>query len=119
MTDCAMDAVDKLELTIKYDVKEWLTPTIATLIRRDKPMGIEDVKKIGINNVLKIASIRECLHYNDRSISTGWRVKERSAVPGGNSSLDNKIIREIQEAFGGAPEVEAEDELMLRWYLDE
>ncbi len=78
-----VEAALKLELGLRYDVKQWLMPTIEDLVRREEPMGTEDIKRIGIENVLKIAALRECLHYGvtrTNSNSKGWSVRERGQI---------------------------------------
>jgi hypothetical protein len=44
----------------KFNVEDFLFVGVETLIRRAKPLDAEDVRRIGIAEVLKIASIREC-----------------------------------------------------------
>jgi len=42
-----------------YRVDEWVVESIQDFTRRRKPMDMDDVEAIGIENVLKIASLRE------------------------------------------------------------
>jgi hypothetical protein len=53
-----------LNLGQEYRVDEWVIASIVFFIKRKEPMGLNDVEIIGIENVLKIASLREsCVQY--------------------------------------------------------
>lgn len=97
-----VEAALKLELGLKYDVKEWLVPTIEELVRREKPMGTEDIEKIGIDNVLKIAALRESLHYgyeSHRNHNRTWFVRQRGLVENGNG-IDIEVTKNIRVSLG-------------------
>ena len=49
-----------LSLGQRYRVDEWVIAAVTFLITRVEPMGLIDVEAIGIENTLKIASLREC-----------------------------------------------------------
>ncbi|KAF8161479.1 hypothetical protein B0H34DRAFT_701115 [Crassisporium funariophilum] len=44
----------------RYHVDDWVIAAFDFFVRRADPMGLEDVEQIGIADVLKISSIREC-----------------------------------------------------------
>ncbi|EIW80456.1 hypothetical protein CONPUDRAFT_56949, partial [Coniophora puteana RWD-64-598 SS2] len=67
MSAFAIDPVDKAALAVQYDVKAWLTPALNNIARREKPLTKEDVDKLGLDFVLKIAEVRESL----TRVSTG------------------------------------------------
>lgn len=102
MSASDIKAAEKLELAMKYDVKQWYIPTIQDLVCRQEPMGIEETKKIGIENVLKVASVRERFHlqeyYRD---SSGWRRQERGLLDfDSDSDFVSVVVTEIREVFG-------------------
>jgi hypothetical protein len=68
----AIDALDRLvaaperriQLAREFDIPSWLVPALMDLIRREKALGPEEVALLGINWVLKIASMREKYGHN-------------------------------------------------------
>lgn len=54
-----------LNLGQTYRVDEWVIASITSFIKRKEPMGLNDVETIGIENILKIASLRECCVKHD------------------------------------------------------
>ena len=59
LTTFKIDATEKIRLAMVYRVRGWLLPALNELARRDKPMAKQDVDRLGVECVLKIASIRE------------------------------------------------------------
>ncbi|KAI6124777.1 hypothetical protein EDD16DRAFT_1724827 [Pisolithus croceorrhizus] len=57
----SLNPVDKLELALQYDVREWLLPALLTLAQRSTPISVEEGRRIGFENALKLASVREKL----------------------------------------------------------
>ncbi|KAG1728073.1 hypothetical protein EDB19DRAFT_1747897 [Suillus lakei] len=51
--------LDKVALAQDYGVTEWLVPGLLQLARREEPVGLEDVRKLGLDTALKLADIRE------------------------------------------------------------
>ena len=49
-----------LQLGNDYDVEDWVFIGVDMLVRRAQPLNGDDGKSIGMDEVLKIASIREC-----------------------------------------------------------
>ena len=49
-----------LNLGQKHSVDEWVLSAVVFFIMRKEPMGLNDVETIGVENALKIASLREC-----------------------------------------------------------
>ena len=43
-----------------YDVEDWVFIGVDMLVRRMQPLNAEDVKSIGMDEILKLASLREC-----------------------------------------------------------
>jgi hypothetical protein len=54
-----IDVVDKIQLGIDYNVEKWWTTAIGDLVKRENPMEMKDVERLGIDYVLKIATLRE------------------------------------------------------------
>jgi len=61
MSQFKVDPVEKYLLGKQYDVAEWLVPALNELAQREKPMGINDVERLGLDCVLKVAEVRESL----------------------------------------------------------
>lgn len=59
-TTLRMSPHELILLGKKFSIETFLFVGVETLIRRNKPLDDEDVSRIGIAEVLKIASIREC-----------------------------------------------------------
>ena len=54
-------AVEKVVLAFQYDVKQWITPGLNELARRQEPISMEDVELLGLDVALKVAAVRESL----------------------------------------------------------
>ena len=92
----------------KFNVEDFLFVGVETLIRRAKPLDEEDVRRIGIAEVLKIASIRECCESTRYSPLV---VSNRIEVPR-SSELDARIQAEY--ALSRAPSNEARSQKLSK-----
>ncbi|KAI5987144.1 hypothetical protein F5J12DRAFT_916092 [Pisolithus orientalis] len=62
--DCPLrplDPITKVELALQYNIQEWLLLALLVLVRRSAPISIEEGHRIGFENALKLASVREKL----------------------------------------------------------
>ncbi|KIO04195.1 hypothetical protein M404DRAFT_48882, partial [Pisolithus tinctorius Marx 270] len=62
--DCLLrplDPITKVELALQYNIQEWLLSALLMLARRSAPISIEEGRRIGFENALKLASVREKL----------------------------------------------------------
>ncbi|KAI5996623.1 hypothetical protein F5J12DRAFT_352718 [Pisolithus orientalis] len=62
--DCPLrplDPITKVELALQYNIQEWLLSALLVLARRSAPISIEEGRRIGFENALKLASVREKL----------------------------------------------------------
>ncbi|KIK19623.1 hypothetical protein PISMIDRAFT_682942 [Pisolithus microcarpus 441] len=57
----SLNPIDKVELALQYDIREWLLPALLALARRSAPISVEEGRRIGFENALKLASVREKL----------------------------------------------------------
>jgi len=76
MSTLSMDPIDKYVLAKKYAVTEWLVPTLNELAQRQKPIGKEDVERLGLDCALKVAEVREGLlfaGYHSHQLAVGQR----------------------------------------------
>lgn len=55
----AMRPLDKVALAQDYGITEWLVSGLLQLARREEPIGLADVQKLGLDTALKLADIRE------------------------------------------------------------
>jgi len=95
----------------KFNVEEFLFVGVETLIRRAKPLDEEDVRRIGIAEVLKIASIRECCEHSRYSSTV---LSNRIEFPR-SSELDARIQAEY--ALSRAPSNEARPQKLSQGML--
>jgi len=86
----------------KFNVEDFLFVGVETLIRRSNPLDDEDVRRIGIAEVLKIASIRECC--NSIPLWSPTVLEKRTEFPR-SSGLDARIQAEY--GLSRAPSNEA------------
>ncbi|KAI5997631.1 hypothetical protein F5J12DRAFT_889432 [Pisolithus orientalis] len=56
-----VDPIDKVVLALQYNIREWLLPAFLALAKRPTPISIEEGRRIGFENALKLASVREKL----------------------------------------------------------
>ncbi|KAI5983064.1 hypothetical protein EDD15DRAFT_2179700, partial [Pisolithus albus] len=55
------DPLEKIVLANRYDIKEWLLPSLLALAQRPDPISIEEGRRLGLETALKLASVREKL----------------------------------------------------------
>lgn len=55
------DLIEKIVLATRYDIKEWLLPSLLAIAQRPDPISVEEGKRLGIETALKLASVREKL----------------------------------------------------------
>ena len=79
-----------LNLGQTHRVDEWVITAIVFFVKRQEPMGLNDVKTIGVENALKIASLRECCIQRPSEIRL---VDERSKLFG--AITDTKRIEQL------------------------
>ncbi|KAI6146765.1 hypothetical protein BKA82DRAFT_145948 [Pisolithus tinctorius] len=56
-----VDPIDKVVLALQYNIREWLLPAFLALAQRPALISIEEGRRIGFENALKLASVREKL----------------------------------------------------------
>ncbi|KAH7907393.1 hypothetical protein BJ138DRAFT_1014582 [Hygrophoropsis aurantiaca] len=59
MESMSIDPIDKICLARDYDVDEWLAPAVNDLVKREEPINVNDVDRLGLEFALKVAAIRE------------------------------------------------------------
>ena len=62
-----IDPIDKVCLSMQYEVKDWLLPALLKLAQRPESISIEEGRKIGFENTVKLASVREKVRWNEGS----------------------------------------------------
>ncbi|KAI6124775.1 hypothetical protein EDD16DRAFT_521522 [Pisolithus croceorrhizus] len=58
---CRLDLIEKVVFATRYDIKEWLLPSLLAIARRPNPISVEEGRRLGIETALKLASVREKL----------------------------------------------------------
>ncbi|KIJ63371.1 hypothetical protein HYDPIDRAFT_156204 [Hydnomerulius pinastri MD-312] len=54
------DPIDRILLAKEFDIEgEWLLEAMNELARRPKPLGMEDVERLGVEFVIQMAAVRE------------------------------------------------------------
>jgi len=82
-----------LTLGQTYRVDEWVIIAVISLIKRQEPIGLDDANVIGVENALKIASLRECSQQIRLMEGPGFRLVARPQMHGVINST--KIIEEL------------------------
>ncbi len=54
-----IDPVQKVELSIKFDVPNWLVPAYTAICVREEPLTVGEAERMGIETAIKLASARE------------------------------------------------------------
>jgi len=67
--DLADDPVERAGLAQDLHISEWKIPSFQDIARRKEPLSEKDVDRLGIPTVLKLARMRESLHFGISSIS--------------------------------------------------
>jgi hypothetical protein len=76
----------------QYDINDWVFIGVEILVLREEPLGEEEVATLGIAEVLKLASIRECL--------TGFPWSPQSRLVRGKVSRSRALDLKIHELYG-------------------
>ncbi|KAF5355550.1 hypothetical protein D9758_006304 [Tetrapyrgos nigripes] len=67
MVPLMQDPIQKIEIAREYEIDDWMLPALNQLVQRDEALSVEEGKKLGLEYTLKLASIRECCHFNNRT----------------------------------------------------
>ncbi|KAI6094116.1 hypothetical protein EV401DRAFT_2084707 [Pisolithus croceorrhizus] len=59
LTESGISTVDRVVLSQRYYIKNWLLPALNELARRPEPITLEEAQRMGIDIALKLASVRE------------------------------------------------------------
>ncbi|KAI5993882.1 hypothetical protein EDD15DRAFT_2166702 [Pisolithus albus] len=59
LIESGIGAVDRVVLSQRYYIKNWLLPALNDLARRPEPITLEEANQMGIDIALKLASVRE------------------------------------------------------------
>lgn len=86
-----------LTLGQEYRVDLWVMAAVTFLIKRMEPMGMNDVEAIGIENTLKIASLRERC---GPDLYGGFLIDDKRIRLTGNGTDSDEGKRIIKELFG-------------------
>ncbi|KAI6040611.1 hypothetical protein EDC04DRAFT_2566843 [Pisolithus marmoratus] len=54
-----LNPVEKFVLASKYGIKQWILPALLVLAQRSEPISVEEGHRIGFDNALKLAAVRE------------------------------------------------------------
>ena len=65
-----IDPIDKVCLAMQYEVKDWLLPALLKLAQRPESISIDEGRKIGFENTVKLASVREKVKWNETASSS-------------------------------------------------
>ncbi|KAI6124778.1 hypothetical protein EDD16DRAFT_1703578 [Pisolithus croceorrhizus] len=63
--------VEKFVLASKYGIKRWLLPALTQLAERPWPISVEEGRRIGLENALKLAAVRERLKVAN-TVAVDW-----------------------------------------------
>ncbi|CAE6523992.1 unnamed protein product [Rhizoctonia solani] len=63
-----LDEVDKIVFAREFDIEEWLVPAHVRLCQREKPLSVNEAKKLGVESVLILWRLRE--QYRTRPASS-------------------------------------------------
>jgi hypothetical protein len=89
-----------LNLGQTYRVDEWVMTAITFFIKRREPIRPNDAEIIGVDNALKLASLRECcIQHIGPSIRL---VEERSKMTGPINDSSKKRVEQLFGLLGGS-----------------
>ncbi|THV06157.1 hypothetical protein K435DRAFT_743906 [Dendrothele bispora CBS 962.96] len=63
----SQDPVQKIEIAREYDIDDWMLPALNQLVQRDQPLTVDEGERLGMEYTTKLASIRECCRFNNRT----------------------------------------------------
>src|ERR1700722_591921 len=103
MSERQLDVLEKVGLARDHRVKEWLLPALNAYTRLGRPMGIEDVNRLGLDLVLKIVNIRE-----STPVSCAVCSCRRPMTAGLRTNIDARQQTDFTEPLRKAFEAESE-----------
>ncbi|KAF5379987.1 hypothetical protein D9615_006273 [Tricholomella constricta] len=62
-----LNPIEKIVLAEKHDIPRWRVPAIEALCQRIKPIGIDEARKIGLENAMLLAHAREAVRERHQS----------------------------------------------------
>jgi len=67
MSELSINAVEKAALAREYDINEWLLPALNELAQREDPINIDEARRLGLEQAVMIAAVREsCIAWNEK-----------------------------------------------------
>jgi hypothetical protein len=91
-----MDSLERADLAIRYNILEWLVPSLNALAQREKPLGQDDVNRLGLDTVLKMAEVREGLNRGETKCKFCFKPIQGIIAPHSRQSFDfTERIREV------------------------
>ena len=85
------DPVLWVTLAYKYEVHEWLLPSLHALARRQKALQIDEVEALGVVTVVKMAEVRESFPFGGNS---GYRNSYASRATHNFEEEIRRVFRE-------------------------
>jgi hypothetical protein len=73
MSELPIDAVEKAALAREYDIDEWLLPALNELAQREDPIGVDEALRLGLEQAVKIAAVRESFIAWNEKVAFGPR----------------------------------------------
>lgn len=89
-------AVDRVVLSKKYKIEEWFLPALNELVKRRKPITMEEAVQMGLEIGFKLACIRERVAMRKVNSGRGKRAGNRLEV----NQEDIDFSDQIRVAFG-------------------
>ncbi|KZT05001.1 uncharacterized protein LAESUDRAFT_727582 [Laetiporus sulphureus 93-53] len=74
-----IDPVEKIVLSVKFEVPQWLTPSYEAICQRSQPLDITETIRLGLATAVLLMRAREILRQDVRS--RDGRVKRRAPSP--------------------------------------
>ncbi|KAI1788629.1 hypothetical protein LXA43DRAFT_974680 [Ganoderma leucocontextum] len=91
------DPVQWVTLARKYEVHEWLLPSLHALARRQEALQVDEVEPLGIVTVVKMAEVRERFPFGGNS----GNYRNAGYASRATHNFEQEISRVFREEFKG------------------
>ncbi|TRM69052.1 hypothetical protein BD626DRAFT_472738 [Schizophyllum amplum] len=89
------DPITKIILARDYHVPAWYHSGICKLVQRQKPLGVEELCRLGAELTLKICALRECLVFKEHEAHYGvWEMRGCRGYAGCDSKVSQRVRQE-------------------------
>jgi hypothetical protein len=98
-------AIDKALLGKRHGIKPWVMGAYSELCTREKPLSIEEGRRLGVDLVIKINELRHELFFNAMSVARKPGLGISLELPGTSNLSSHSRLASVSSNLGGFEEL--------------